>query len=145
MAGPERFELPTSSFEDLLSIQLNYGPIRGRGYWDRTSDNRVKVCGVTATLTPNWMVSLLGFEPRPHGPKPRMQPDNTLERWLVVMERVELSRRTVWRCCTTVMLHYHIETHFGYCTKQKLSITVETAEMRFYMVGAQRIELWFTG
>ena len=27
MAGPERFELPTSSFEDLLSIQLNYGPI----------------------------------------------------------------------------------------------------------------------
>ena len=36
---------------------------------------------------------------------------------------------------------YHIETHFGYCTKQKLSTTVETAEMRFYMVGAQRIEL----
>lgn len=27
LAGPERFELPTSSFEDLLSIQLNYGPI----------------------------------------------------------------------------------------------------------------------
>ena len=27
MAGPERFELPTSSFEDLLSIQLNYGPM----------------------------------------------------------------------------------------------------------------------
>ena len=26
------------------------------------------------------LVSLLGFEPRPHGPKPRMQPDNTLER-----------------------------------------------------------------
>ena len=25
----------------------------GRGYWVRTSDNRVKVCGVTATLTPN--------------------------------------------------------------------------------------------
>ena len=27
LAGPERFELPTSSFEDLLSIQLNYGPL----------------------------------------------------------------------------------------------------------------------
>ena len=25
----------------------------GRGYWDRTSDDRVKVCSVTATLTPN--------------------------------------------------------------------------------------------
>ena len=35
----------------------------------------------------------------------------------------------------------HIETHFGYCTKQKLSITVETIEMCFYMVGVQRIEL----
>ena len=27
--------------------------LRGRGYWDRTSDDRVKVCSVTATLTPN--------------------------------------------------------------------------------------------
>jgi hypothetical protein len=26
------------------------------------------------------LVSLPGFEPGPHGPKPRMQPDNTLER-----------------------------------------------------------------
>ena len=25
LVRPERFELPTSSFEDLLSIQLNYG------------------------------------------------------------------------------------------------------------------------
>ena len=26
------------------------------------------------------LVSLLGFEPRPYGPKPQMQPGNTLER-----------------------------------------------------------------
>jgi hypothetical protein len=26
------------------------------------------------------LVSILGFEPRPHGPKPRVQPDNTLRR-----------------------------------------------------------------
>jgi len=36
LAGPERFELPTSSFEDLLSIQLNYGPMIGRGYYRST-------------------------------------------------------------------------------------------------------------
>ena len=35
---------------------------------------------------------------------------------------------------------YHIETHFGYCTKQKLSITVYPAEMCFYMVGAPGLE-----
>ena len=28
------------------------------------------------------LVSLLGFEPRPYGPKPQMQPGNTLERYI---------------------------------------------------------------
>ena len=37
--------------------------------------------------------------------------------------------------------HFHIGTHFGYCTKQKLSTTVETAEMCFYMAPEIRIEL----
>ena len=34
---------------------INYFLLKmnGRGYWDRTSDNRVKVWCVTATLTPN--------------------------------------------------------------------------------------------
>ena len=36
-----------------LSIQIENVFIYGRGYWDRTSDDRVKVCSVTATLTPN--------------------------------------------------------------------------------------------
>ena len=31
------------------------------------------------------------------------------------------------------MLRYHIETHFGYCTKQKLSTTAYAAEMHFNM------------
>ena len=53
MAGPERFELPTSSFEDLLSIQLNYGPISGVPTRTRTQNDRVKVCSVTITLFPN--------------------------------------------------------------------------------------------
>jgi hypothetical protein len=35
----------------------------GRGYWDRTSDDRVKVCSVTATLTPNCLVPPPGIEP----------------------------------------------------------------------------------
>ena len=32
----------------------------GRGYWDRTSDDRVKVCSVTATLTPSNIWSGIG-------------------------------------------------------------------------------------
>ena len=44
-------------------LPLNYKSEFGRGYWDRTSDDRVKVCSVTATLTPNRMVAEEGIEP----------------------------------------------------------------------------------
>ena len=83
---PKRFELLTLWFVARYSIQLSYGriikqdsiffitseigfvcccyPKLGRGYWDRTSDNRVKVCGVAATLTPIiLLVWVGGFEP----------------------------------------------------------------------------------
>ena len=82
MAGPERFELPTSSFEDLLSIQLNYGPINlapGVGIEPTIAESKSVVLPLHYPGIK--LVSLLGFEPRPHGPKPRMQPDNTLERY----------------------------------------------------------------
>ena len=81
MAGPERFELPTSSFEDLLSIQLNYGPMNLAGLLGlepRTTESKSVV--LPLHHSPTKMVSLLGFEPRPYGPKPQMQPGNTLER-----------------------------------------------------------------
>ena len=42
--------------------------------------------------------------------------------------------------CTLLLSYHHIETHFGYCTKQKLSTTVYPVEMCFYMVGAPGFE-----
>ena len=38
MVRLERFELPTSGFEDLLSIQLNYRRIYGGDSWIRAND-----------------------------------------------------------------------------------------------------------
>ena len=39
------------------------------------------------------------------------------------------------------LITLHIETHFGYYTKQKLPTTAYAAEMCFYMAGAVRFEL----
>ena len=62
MAGPERFELPTSSFEDLLSIQLNYGPInlaRVLGLEPRITESKSVVLPLHYTRTetglPTWI------------------------------------------------------------------------------------------
>jgi len=44
---------PYSQGRSLLYYPLYESEQFGRGYWDRTSDDRVKVCSVTATLTPN--------------------------------------------------------------------------------------------
>ena len=51
-------------FVDQCIIHYTTEALFGRGYWDRTSDDRVKVCSVTATLTPNCMVDRRGVEPR---------------------------------------------------------------------------------
>ena len=55
------------------------------------------------------------------------------------MERVELSLDSVWSCCTTIMLHYHIETHLDRFPigGGDLASTLElySSQMCFYMVG----------
>ena len=50
-----------SHVRSVVYYPLYYSDKFGRGYWDRTSDDRVKVCSVTATLTPNNKTGCLFF------------------------------------------------------------------------------------
>ena len=80
MAGPERFELPTAGFEDQNSSTELRTDIFGRGWGIRTPECRNQ----NPVPWPTWRIP----------------------NWLVVMVGVEPTLGTVWRCCTTVMLHY---------------------------------------
>ena len=61
---------------------------------------------------------------------------------LVVMERVELSLCSVWSCCTTIMLHYHIETHWPQTSNYHVRFSwLLNITMCFNMVRKERLEL----
>ena len=63
MVRPERFELPTSGFEDLLSIQLNYRRIYGGDSWIRANDLlRMKELHYRCAMSPQ-LAESQGVEP----------------------------------------------------------------------------------
>ncbi len=161
-----RYSMPSITCTALMSLQTTRSPLNlflnviafiAVSLWPALQDSNPRLpVSKTGTLS-NWvkdryLAPEVGIEPTIAESKSVVLPLHYSGSFMVVMEGVELSPGTVWRCCTTVMLHYHIKVHLpesNWWPEHRSSYTphngLASAAVYFDMVGAQGIEPWLIG